>query len=339
MRNIILSDEFHQSDFKPSAFFQKFLELTEQDVQKFFLQSGGLKERNCPVCGPTESTKAFSKFGMSYQECLSCKSLWISPSPTESQIIQYYEQSASEQYWRTELSQATEEKRQLKIVKPRLQWIVEASLEYFPEGRHIADAYTNYKGYAEAIAKESNFHKKTLLHPFLRLNDLEDIEGIEVVRQPLHELGWDGQVDVLTLFEVINRTSDINALLKTAYKMLSKGGLCFITTILSSGFDLQVLWNKAENIFPPDWLNVFSVEGLNLLFKQHGFECLEFSTPGILDMEIVNRMMEQNSTLEIPRFIRYMLQRNDSDLHQSFQKFLQANRLSSYGRILLQKKC
>ena len=146
------------------------------------------------------------------------------------------------------------------------------------------------------------------------------------------------EVDVVTIFEVADRIADVNNLFEKIYGMLRENGLCFMTGILISGFDLQTLWDKAENIFPPDRLNVFSVEGLKTLFNRHNFECLEFSTPGILDVENTEKAVERDPNIKISRFMDYLLQNRGADTKQSFQEFLQQNLLSSYGRVLLKKK-
>jgi hypothetical protein len=98
------------------------------------------------------------------------------------------------------------------------------------------------------------------------------------------------------------------------------------------------LWDKAESIFPPDRLNVFSVEGLRTLFERWNFECLEFSTPGLLDVEIVEKAMARNPAVSVTRFTEYLLTNRDRETKMNFQQFLQKNLLSSYGRILLRKK-
>ncbi len=112
---------------------------------------------------------------------------------------------------------------------------------------------------------------------------------------------------------------------------MSPGGLCFLTSISISGFDLQVLWNNSNSIFPPDRMNVFSIEGLTALLERHGFECIELSTPGLLDVEIVANAYRQNPSMRLPRFVKYMLDKRDSETYQSFQEFLQRNRLSSFA--------
>ena len=148
----------------------------------------------------------------------------------------------------------------------------------------------------------------------------------------------EGQVDVVSLFEVIGHASDTDDFLNKISRILKPQGLCFLTTILSSGFDIRVLWEQSGNIYPPDRLNVFSVEGLKKLFARHNFECIEFSTPGILDLEIVAKVAQNNPDLQISRFARSLINNKDENVKRAFQEFLQANLLSYYGLILIRKK-
>ncbi len=182
------------------------------------------------------------------------------------------------------------------------------------------------------------FGRKTLLNPFLSLDKVDVNSRIKILQAPLEGTALDGEVDVVTIFEVADRTANVDELFGKIYRLLRENGLCFMTDILISGFDLQSLWDKAENIFPPDRLNVFSVEGLKVLFDRHHFDCLEFSTPGILDLEIVEKTIENDPEIKVPRFTEYLLRNRSEDTKKSFQEFLQQNLLSSYGRILLQKK-
>jgi hypothetical protein len=231
----------------------------------------------------------------------------------------------------------TRKTRKEKIIKPRFEWIIDSTAEFNPHAAHIVDLNTDQYGYIEEMIQASFFKKKTLLNPFLHFNNDYPATCIDIIDSPPKEKDLEGRVDVVTIFEVADRIADVDRLFERIYSLLKKNGLCFMTNILISGFDLQVLWERAENIFPPDRLNVFSIEGLNALFARHNFECVELSTPGILDVEIVEKAIKQQSETRIPRFLEYILQKRGADTRQSFQEFLQENLLSSYGRILLRK--
>jgi hypothetical protein len=338
MKKIVIFDEYNEIDFKPSDLLHQYIQLTEKDVPNFLTKNSSLKDCTCPGCYTGEVKSSFPKFGMHYVECANCKTLYVSPRPDDKALEYYYGHSTARKFWREQLSKQTKRKRKEKIIKPRFEWILGSTEEYLPDAIHILDINTDQYGYIEELVETQLFKKKTLLNSFLILEDLKLDSRIHTVVSSLEEKSLDGEVDVVTLFEVADRTANVDALFGKIYRMLRENGLCFMTDILISGFDLQTLWDKAENIFPPDRLNVFSVEGLKCLFQRHHFECLEFSTPGILDVEIVEKAIEHNPEIKLPRFAEYLLRSRNEETRRSFQEFLQKNLLSSYGRILLRKK-
>jgi len=337
MKNIVIFDEYNEIDIKPFDLLQRYVEMTDGDVRSLLLTDSSMHECSCPGCKADEAIPAFEKFGMQYKECAQCHSLFISPRPDDLALRNYYRSSNSRRFWREKLLSMTGQKRKVKIIKPRFEWIVESIEEYLPDAFHIADINTDQCAYVEEIIDTKYFKEKTLLYPFMPLG--EDIvdKGIKVVNSPQDEPALAGKIDIISLFEVMDRVSDVDGLLKRVSHMLRQGGLCFITGILASGFDIQILWSEAENIFPPDRLNVLSVEGVQSLVNRHGFECVEFSTPGILDVEIVEKFFMQDTDCSIPRFVKYLLKNRDEETKRLLQEFLQMNLLSSYGRVLLRK--
>ena len=84
-------------------------------------------------------------------------------------------------------------------------------------------------------------------------------------------------------------------------------------------------------------INLLSFEGMNALIEKVGeLEILEFSTPAVLDIPNLESKLKQT---EGNTFFKYILEvRKDENLLESFQDFLQLNRLGSYGRLVLRKK-
>jgi len=337
MKNIVIIDDYHEPDFKPSALIKEYLRLVETDIRSYFLKQGKLQMIDCPGCGSNEINSTFAKFGLTYVECSICHSLRISPRPETEAVYRYFTESSARFFWRDQLSKTTQKKRKEKIVKPRYEWIVDSYREYFPDAENILDINTNQSVIVEELVALANFKRKMLFNPFLD-SDAIDLNGIEILKGAIDDLGLENEIDVITLFEVIDRTVDVDKLFTSIHRVLKDGGLCFITAILSSGFDLQLLWDRADHLIPPDRMNVLSVEGFQALFERHGFKCLEFSTPGILDLEIVARTIKENLEINIPRFVKYMIDNRGAPTKKAFQQFLEANQLSSYGRILVKKE-
>ncbi len=337
MKNIVITDEYNQVDLKPSDLVRRYIALTAEDVGNILADPAKLRTCDCPACEAKEKKEAFVKFSLTYQECLKCHTLYVSPRPDDKILNEYYLKSAARIFWRDELSKATDKKRKEKIIKPRFQWILESTREYFPQARTWVDINTSQYSYIDAMSDAGIFENKILLNPYLRLQQ-KDYQRITIKQKPWWENPLSEKADVISLFEVTDHTSDVRGLMTTAHHMLNKGGLCFLTAILSSGFDLQVLWGNAESLYPPDRLNSFTVEGFEMLLAKQGFECLEFSTPGILDLEIVAKALEQDPALNVSRFVKNLIENKDENTKRSFQEFLQSARMSSYGRILLRKK-
>ena len=338
MKSIVIFDEYQAMDLRPADLLKKYIQLTEQDVTSLLIKGRRLQDCPCPACREPGSEPAFTKFGLQYVECPRCRTMYVNPRPSDGDLDEYQSRSGARKFWIDELSKKTTGKRKEKIIKPRFQWILDSTEEHFPQAAHFADVNTNQYGYIEEMSQSSMFTRKTLIQPMLTLDRLRMNSGIRIFPGPVRKAPFDADVDVISLFEVADRTADMDALFEKIGGMLKKNGLCFMTAVLSSGFDLQILREHAENLFPPDRLNVFSVEGLKALFARHEFECLELSTPGIFDVEAVSKALQQNPKIEIPGFVEYLLKNRSKDIRSSFQQFLQAGLLSSYGRIVLRKK-
>ena len=69
---------------------------------------------------------------------------------------------------------------------------------------------------------------------------------------------------------------------------------------------------------------------MQILLRQAGFEMLELTTPGLMDMKYI-----QNLKHKIPSdqyFLRYIMETGDELLLERMQGFLQRNNLSSHLR-------
>ena len=105
----------------------------------------------------------------------------------------------------------------------------------------------------------------------------------------------------------------------------------YLISIPSKWFDLQVLWEKSVQIFPPHHLNFMSIEGFKRLFKRAGFEEIDISTPGQLDVDIVRNAFEQSGwegENKQQRFIKALIKETVSE---DFQAFLRRNLMSSHA--------
>ncbi len=332
MKNIVLNDEYRQGDLKPAVLLDEYIALLHKDMLSLVNQNS-LRQTSCPACLAKSSAPSFERFGLSYHTCLPCGSLYVNPRPSDSQIGLFIKESTAKNFWRTQLSEASQNKRKDKIIKPRLEWVNDSIAEHLSNAKHWIDVHTSQQRYIEAMAQSAIAHK-TVVYPY---GSFAIPSSIKVIVQPWWNMPAGVKADVLTLFEVMDHASDVDALFKVIKQTLTPGGLCFMTTILGSGFDVKELGSNAANIYPPDRLNALSVKGIQTLMNRHGFECLEFSTPGVLDVDIVAQALQKNPAIPVSAFVRSLILESDDETKRAFGEFLQANLLSSYGRILFRK--
>ncbi len=141
------------------------------------------------------------------------------------------------------------------------------------------------------------------------------------------------RVQAAVLLESLDRADDPEGLLRGVHLSLPPGGLIFVTGLVASGFDMAVLGVHNRYLYPPDRANCFTLSGLERLMTRIGFTLLEVSTPGVLDVEIVQAHLLHDPDLSLSPFEGALVSA-DEETRAAFQTFLQQNRLSSFARLV-----
>ena len=339
MKTIVLERDVSELAIKPHKMLDEYRRLIEQEIETWMAAPNQLASCVCPGCLSDESDIAFEKSGLIYRQCRSCMTVYVSPRPSGKLLVDFYRNSRSSGFWRERILPETREMRREKIFRPRTQWLLQVVDQYRPEARlGIIVGYHNDLLVQELRHQEEHLFRIIVTNPIADIEFAEkDLPAVEIRPTPLDTLPSLGPADVFLAFDILDRCDDANALFAAAKATLAPGGLLLASTTLISGFDLQVLWDRSEGIYPPERLNLFSTEGLTALFKRHGFQALEFSTPGRFDVEVVQRAIRANPDGPWPRFVRYLIEHRDEDALSALQGYLQRYRLSSFGRIVLRK--
>ena len=104
------------------------------------------------------------------------------------------------------------------------------------------------------------------------------------------------------------------------------------TTLVSSGFDISYLLEESTALTPPHHLSFFHKDALHKAIENVGFEIIDFSTPGELDVDIVTK----SEKFKRDNIMKMLM--NTEKAKKEFQSFLQSNTLSSHVNVLLRKK-
>jgi len=338
MRTVVFDSNLIEHEIKPHEKLCIFRQMLAQEVKDRLAAAGKLKSCICPACTSNRSSIAFEKFELTYLQCKHCNTVYVSPRPSDTTLVDFYRSSSAWKFWREEILPETRDARRNKIFYPRARWLLDVCDEYQPDAKHgVVVGYHSDLLIEELFRLEPNLFQMIVTNP---IADLElagmDLPNVSVQPCGLFEFAKFEPIDILLAFDFLDRCADIDRFFKTARQALLTGGLLIASTIIT-GFDVLVLWELSDNIYPPDRLNLLSTEGIATLSERFGFEILELSTPGMFDTESVRKAIESNPDMRWSRFMKYMFEYRDVNATREFQEFLQKFRLSSFARIVLRK--
>lgn len=327
-------------DIRPRKLFDAFLEVSRRDIAAFFSETDKFVNITCPACDSSCGIPSFVKHGMQYCECDRCGSLYMSPRPTRNMIDRYYRESESSKFWAERFFPETAEARREKIFRPRALTLVELlDRVTIPSPAIVADIGAGYGIFLEELAALDAFEAVVAIEPSVELARRCRDRGYRVLEKPIEDLTHeDLQASVLTSFEVIEHLFAPVDFLYAARRLLLPGGVLMFTTLTASGWDIRTLWERSKSVSPPHHINLMTTEGLFALVSRAGFDVIEITTPGQLDLDIVNNMLDEDPNMLIDRFSKYLLRQRGSETHTEFQKLLQEHQLSSHVRVLARAK-
>ncbi|MCE5230211.1 class I SAM-dependent methyltransferase [bacterium] len=329
----MVQSDLREAEIRPPRLLNRFRELSIEDAREFFGSPEGQIEVDCPACGQAGAPVAFEKNGFKYRLCATCGSLYVSPRPTAARLADYYRSSRAAQYRAEHLARETSAARRVRVIHANAYWMGRLVDEAGKSGSRIyGDLGTNYPVLFEEIAQLGLFDQYFSIEPFHGLAESCRQAGAVVAAEAPAGLA------ALTAFEQLEHQFSPREMLDRARGMLAPGGQLFLTTRTASGFDIQTLWDKAPYIYVPEHLNLLSIEGLERLIEGAGFDLIESSTPGQLDIELTQAAAAADPTVSLPRFIDLLLNRRDAEAREDFQALLQKHRLSSHVRIAAMKK-
>ena len=106
------------------------------------------------------------------------------------------------------------------------------------------------------------------------------------------ELSEDLKFDVLTNFEVIEHLGDPLGFLQKSANLLVDGGIIMISCPNGEGFDFSILGKECNSV-DHEHLNYFNPDSIEILLNRAGFEVLEVTTPGELDVDLVTTKINE----------------------------------------------
>lgn len=318
MRTTQTSPTFPLSSVKPLEGLLRY--RTHCVAQTRRAMAGQIRRRTrCPAdratleaCGTVE--------GFTYVRCPRCHSLFLAdlpgPSAWAGLLADVSRYRHSPEAFHTDLAQS----RTDHVYAPKLEWIRDT----------LRLQQMDHPTLLEVTTPPSPFTQ--LLHDSGVCAAVFTVDEMAAAHQPI---GPDDsqKVEVAVLLESLDRVDDPARLLQRVVERVVAGGLVFVTGLVVSGFDMAVLGLRNLYLYPPDRTNGFSLQGLSTLMTQAGLDLLEVSTPGMLDVEVVQAHRQRDPSLTLSAF-EDQLMRADRETREAFQVFLQQQRFSSFARFV-----
>lgn len=326
-----------ESEIRPQQLFNRYLELSRKDIERFFSDHSRFREIACPGCGSEQREPGLVKLKFKYMLCSDCGSLYLSPRPPVKMYERYYRESESVRFWSTHFFKETAEARRQKIFRPRAllveEWVKKCGVIPGDAGLFV-DIGSGYGIFLQEIERLELFNQIIGIEPAPDLAQIGREQGFEIIEKKLEAIK-DGELTATfaTAFEVLEHVFNPQEFLMSSRRILRPGGTLMFTTLTVSGFDIQTLWENSKSVYPPHHINLLSVEGIRRLVERSGIQLVDLSTPGELDVDIVRNIHAENPEIPLSRFARSIIHAPEK-VRARFQSFLKSNELSSHIRVI-----
>ncbi|NSW52488.1 MAG: hypothetical protein HPY85_08285 [Anaerolineae bacterium] len=329
MRQVIFNESINELEVHPPQIYQEFRSASYQSAHALNRQEFTFITQ-CPACEDDTIHPAFSIDDFPYYECNSCKSIFMNPRPTPKQVHWYTHKSPAAQLRASEEYQQVMQSRLTKLAVYRTMWITSLLMRMAEQRISLVDIEPLGSALVDSLGKKEPIDALMVSPRFITPLTQKTVHRLDDVA--------DGSINVLSAFDILEHQVSPVAFVHQTFKKLAQGGMLIITTRAGSGFDIQVLREYTPTLLPLEHINLLSVEGITALMTNAGYTIEEISTPGQLDVQVVNTYMKNHNNHPIPPSIAYFLEKRDGYAHENLQNFLQTNLLSSHLRAVGSKK-
>lgn len=303
----------------------------QRDIARLHSRAGEFVAVPCTACGKSEGVPAFEKFGFRFKKCQACRTIYMTPRPSEALMADYYARSENYAYWAKHIFPASEASRREKIHKPWLERVIGYCQRYGVPRGTLVEVGPGFGTFASVATASGQFQRVLVIEPTPEMAAACRQRGVEVVARRVEDVSDEiTGADVLVAFEVIEHLFDPRRFIIQCARLLRPGGLLVVSCPNGEGFDIAMLGARALAV-DAEHVNLFNPESLSDLLRRTGFDVLEASTPGRLDAEFVREAaLKGELDLAGNAFLKRVLLDEWDRLGWPFQQFLAAQGLSSH---------
>lgn len=322
-----------EEEIRPKQIFDEYLDLARNDAFSYFSDCP-LTDNNCPACGD-KGKFMFEKNSFKYELCSTCQTLFVNPRPSAHAFSKYYTESPSSKYWASTFYEKTAAARIDKLWKPKASLIIEILKKYSSSDLNLVDIGGGFGLFADVFRSLSN-KVPVVIEPGPNLAAACRNRCLPVVEKFLEDVVADDLPDgpkAFVSFELFEHLHDPAYFLSQVLSLMKSGDLFIFTTLSGLGLDIQILWESSNAVSPPHHLNFFNPDSIRLLLSNLGLSVLEVSTPGKLDLDI----LENNKSLIKDRFWSNLLDKASREDKQKWQSIIASTGWSSHMMVVCTK--
>ncbi len=320
---MLRSYQYTEKSYLDYSMQDSAFQAKEMDIVQRYVKNNHKRDdlrRDCPICGEDTGRYFFTKWGVDYLLCKKCKSIFAVCSQEDVESYLRYQELID---FRTSVSYERQmtEKRQA-VWKEFLEWLEVRSFRFLHKNHdlHVVDVGNRFVGFVESIKVSPICGKYEL-----RNSDLK-METGKIGRQA---------ADIVLCNDVLKTEYQPQKLLTEIKESLKPTGLLVIGARVGNGFDILTLKEKNTRICPYEHIFLPSVKGISKLLKDNGFDLLEITSAGVMDVKYV---LDDAGDFEgQDGFVQYLLKETDETVLHEFQRFLQKSCMSSYVRVIARK--
>jgi 2-polyprenyl-6-hydroxyphenyl methylase / 3-demethylubiquinone-9 3-methyltransferase len=300
-------------------------------------------ERSCPCCNSDEYS-FFNKFHNLYDIsiCNKCLTKFVNPAPSKASLNYFYNECKSSKLI-ADIYKKRAKDNSKSFVDYRMKTVYDIIEKKENNNYNILEVGC---GNGSGLNKLKNYLESSFSEISFKFTGV-DINNSIVPTSGRGEINYIAddvlnyleneaqQFDIILHYELIEHLVNPYNFMKLINKACKKDGYVIFTTPNASGLEMLIDHNEyrllAHAIFPPMHLNAFSTININLFAHIHGFKLFEITTPGQLDVDIIN------NTKNINNYILEKLKKMDESSQAILQQLCIQLKSSSHMQAIFKK--
>lgn len=327
------------SEIRPDDLMAGQAEAMQKDLDWLAARKPEFVDVPCPACGARNAQPLYEKFGMDHNRCQDCGTQYVNPRPTAETLGEFYSNSENYRYWAKYIFPASREKRRDAIIRPRADIVSELTKRYGLEKGLFVEVGAAHGVFCEEVRDRGLFGELIAIEPTPDMAAECRELGFETIEAPWEKVALSDPAQMIAAFEVIEHLFDPGAFLRWCCDNLVEGGHILLSCPNIEGFETMLL-GRASGAVDHEHVNLFNPQSLQALIERSGFDLVDFSTPGELDVELVRRALADNEVDEsaVGTVLARLVTCEEPEATRALQDSIKAAGLSSNMVVLARKR-